>query len=124
MAHCNYVLKAGVLLQAFSDASKTCTNANLTDELAQFHLKRDPSCARFFAVMPGLPDIPDHISLPRQKGPTIIMPPEKEVPKVASDFVSATLTPPVIAQPLVKEVPEVVIKSPVKKKVAATKRKK
>ena len=120
MAHCNYVLKAGVLLQAFSDASKTCTNANLTDELAKFHLNRDPSCARFFAVLPGFPDIPDQISNPRRQGPTIIIPPEKEVPKIASDFVSATLTP----TPLTPKLPEVVIKLPVKKKVVATKRKK
>jgi len=35
---CNYILKEGVLLQAFSDASKSCTNINLTDELAEWHL--------------------------------------------------------------------------------------
>ncbi|HUX57078.1 MAG TPA: hypothetical protein VMV77_08895 [Bacteroidales bacterium] len=118
MAQCNYVLKAGVLLQAFSDASKTCTNANLTDELAQFHLKRDPSCARFFAVMPGQTGS-NTVTAPRPQGPTIIIPPEKEVPKVANDFVNAVLAPP--AEVVTPEVKPVQI---VKKKVVATKRRK
>lgn len=43
-----YQLKPGALLQAFSDASKTCTNANLTDELAEFHLSTNPGCIKFF----------------------------------------------------------------------------
>lgn len=53
MAHCRYALKAGVLLQAFGDTSKTCTNANLTDELAEWHLKNNPGVERYFSVLPG-----------------------------------------------------------------------
>jgi len=108
MSQCKYVLKAGALLQAFSDASKTCTNANLTNELAEWHLKNNPSCARYFAVMPGQPDIPDQVHIPRSIKPTIIVPPEKEIPKTVSDFVESTMAPKVVQ----------------KKKVAATKRKK
>ena len=80
MALCNYQLKRGVLLQAFGDASKVMTNDNITDELAEFHLKRDPSCARFFTVMPGKAYIPTNIRTPSQAGPTIIVPPVVEVP--------------------------------------------
>lgn len=58
MTSSNYVLKQGVLLQAFSDASKTCTNANLTDELAKWHLKNNPACIKYFAVVPGGIKIP------------------------------------------------------------------
>jgi len=49
MARSKYLLKQGVLLQAFSDSSKTCTNANLTDELAEWHLKNNPACRKYFA---------------------------------------------------------------------------
>ena len=49
---CKYRLKPGVLLQAFGDESKSVTNINLTDELAEFHLRTNPGCARYFSVMP------------------------------------------------------------------------
>ena len=79
MALSNYQLKAGVLLQAFGDASKVMTNANITDELAKWHLEHNPACARFFAVMPGHADIPSEIRRPSQNGPTIIVPPVADV---------------------------------------------
>jgi hypothetical protein len=53
MATRNYELKKGVLLQAFGDASKTCTNDTLTDELAEFYLKNYPEKAIFFSKIPA-----------------------------------------------------------------------
>jgi hypothetical protein len=47
---CNYRLKPGALLRAFGDESKTCTNANLTDELAEYHLRTNPGCIKLFSV--------------------------------------------------------------------------
>lgn len=48
-----YLLKPGALLQTFGDASKTCTNANLTDELAEWYLETQPSCVNKFSRIPG-----------------------------------------------------------------------
>ena len=88
----NYQLKAGVLLQAFGDASKVMTNDNITDELAEFHLKTNPSCARFFSVMPGKANVPDDIRGPGRSGPTIIVPAEEAkaeiIPKEEKEEVS------------------------------------
>jgi hypothetical protein len=47
---CKYRLKPGALLRTFGDESKTCTNANLTNELADFHLRNNPGCIRLFSV--------------------------------------------------------------------------
>lgn len=49
MATRNYELKKGVLLQAFGDASKTCTNDTLTDELAEWYLKNYPEKMIYFS---------------------------------------------------------------------------
>jgi hypothetical protein len=49
---CKYLLKPGALLQAFSDVDKTCTNANLTDELAEWHLKHNPGTRCLFSRIP------------------------------------------------------------------------
>lgn len=54
---CRYRLKKGARLRAFSDESKTCTNDNLTDELAEWHLARNPGLAGKFEVMPKEPVI-------------------------------------------------------------------
>jgi hypothetical protein len=53
MAARNYELKKGVLLQAFGEPSKTCTNDTLTDELAQWHLNKNPEKAILFARLPA-----------------------------------------------------------------------
>ena len=52
---CSYRLKPGAVLTAFGDETKTCTNENLTDELAQYHLSTNPGCAKWFSVMPAPP---------------------------------------------------------------------
>jgi hypothetical protein len=60
MQRCDYLLKPGALLQAFSDSSKVCTNKNITNALAEWHLKNNPGCARLFAkIPPGAPITPD-----------------------------------------------------------------
>ena len=102
MSVSKYVLKAGVLLQAFSDASKTCTNANITDELAEYHLKINPACARFFAVLPGIPSVTDSVLKPKTGGPTIIVPPERAIPGIVNDFVKAASEPPASTKPKAK----------------------
>ncbi|MCL2596268.1 MAG: hypothetical protein FWD66_01110 [Paludibacter sp.] len=48
----NFKLKAGAILEAHGDPTKTCANSNLTDELAIFHLKNNPSCRRKFEKVP------------------------------------------------------------------------
>jgi hypothetical protein len=55
---CRYLLKPGALLQAFGDASKTCTNVNLTDELAEWHLNNNPGLIKLFSRVPEAPAIP------------------------------------------------------------------
>jgi hypothetical protein len=52
MASRNYELKRGVLLQAFGDASKTCTNDTLTDELAEWYMKNQPEKIIYFSKLP------------------------------------------------------------------------
>jgi hypothetical protein len=47
-----YELKKGVVLQAFGDASKTCTNNTITDELAEWYLKYHPEKRIYFAKIP------------------------------------------------------------------------
>lgn len=78
----NYRLKKGVLLQVFGDASKAVTNdsPHFTDALAEWYLKNQPGCEKYFEVMPGKPSQVTAIQRPpRQPGPTMIIPPEKPV---------------------------------------------
>lgn len=42
MKECNYILKKGVLLTEFGKSQFTCNANTLTNELAEYHLKRDP----------------------------------------------------------------------------------
>jgi len=42
MKECNYILKKGVLLTEFGKPQFNCNANNLTDKLAEYHLKRDP----------------------------------------------------------------------------------
>lgn len=47
---CKYELKAGAILRDFERPEMTCTRVTLTDEKAEYFLRKDPSLARFFAV--------------------------------------------------------------------------
>jgi hypothetical protein len=56
MGVCNYHLKDTPghtgRLTAFGNYSKNCTNKNLTNELAEWHLRVNPGCAKRFDRMP------------------------------------------------------------------------
>jgi hypothetical protein len=79
-----YQLKLGVLISdPFGDESKVMTQDTLNrlpkdqaDELAEYHLRKNPSIRRFFAVIPGeeIPKAP-HVN----PGMTIIIPPEPPI---------------------------------------------
>ena len=49
-----FELKRGKLLRDVVnfDVSKNMTQANITDDLALYHLSTNPGCAKFFAVLP------------------------------------------------------------------------
>lgn len=49
---CRYRLKKGAVLFAFGDADRTATCNNLTDELAEWHLRHTRGCAMFFDNLP------------------------------------------------------------------------
>jgi hypothetical protein len=84
MQRCDYLLKRGAVLQAFSDTSKVCTNGNITNALAEWHLRNNPACARLFAKIPaGAPITPVSASpiriIPRP--PDIVVPEKIIFPK-------------------------------------------
>ena len=60
---CRYRLKKGAVLQAFGDASKFCTNDNLTDELAEWHLQHTRGAASLFAIMPEPPETDSNLEI-------------------------------------------------------------
>jgi len=74
MASSKYELKKGVLLQAFGDASKTCTNDTLTDELAEWYLKNYPEKIIYFSRVP---------SVSQPVIATVKIPPKQKEPEVA-----------------------------------------
>ena len=51
---CNFWLFAGALLQdtVNYDNDLLCSNANITDDLALYHLKTNPNCRYLFEVVP------------------------------------------------------------------------
>lgn len=48
MASRNYELKKGVVLQAFGNPSKTCTNDTITDELGDWYMANYPQKIIYF----------------------------------------------------------------------------
>lgn len=50
--NCRYRLVGGAVLDIFGDSRWTATNKNLTDELAERHLRDNPQKARFFEALP------------------------------------------------------------------------
>jgi hypothetical protein len=50
---CDYALKAGVLLQdRHGDDTKMCTNRNVTNDLAEYHLATNPGVDILFTILP------------------------------------------------------------------------
>jgi hypothetical protein len=49
---CEYSLRAGVLLQLFGDTSDMATKDNITNALAEKHLKENPACIQWFEKAP------------------------------------------------------------------------
>jgi len=76
MATSKYELKKGVLLTAFGDASKTCTNDTITDELGDWYMKHYPEKAIYFSRLPGAPPVPPSVKV---IPPKIIPPVEPKV---------------------------------------------
>jgi hypothetical protein len=107
-----YELKKGVLLQAFGDASKTCTNDTLTDELAEWYLRHFPEKAIYFSKIPVnkvKPAPPADIKIVKPKVAEVVKPPEPDVPgKVMAEALGdVTGKPPEPTEsPVEKEKPE------------------
>jgi hypothetical protein len=94
MKGCRYELKKGVVLQVFGDPTKAVTNANLTDELAEWHLKNNPSCRRFFVTIPNTPKAESKPEKVMGKAPEMeIVTPEPEEKAPEKPPVEATEAP-------------------------------
>jgi hypothetical protein len=78
MATSKYELKKGVVLQAFGDSSKTCTNNTITDELGDWYLANHPEKLIYFVRYPNRSSvvIPPIVN----KAVTVIPPTKIEVP--------------------------------------------
>lgn len=50
--NCEYRLRGGVLLQVFSDKKSFTTNKNLTNKLAEYHLRINPDKSNLFERLP------------------------------------------------------------------------
>jgi hypothetical protein len=68
-----YQLKKGVVLQAFGDASKTCTNLTLTDELAEWYLKFYPEKAVLFEKIPRMRPVVPVVEI-KKEVPVVVEP--------------------------------------------------
>ena len=60
LVKCEYALKAGALLEIFSKSDLNAVNKNLTNELAEIHLRNNRDKIRFFSKYP--PDWETRIS--------------------------------------------------------------
>ena len=112
MASRNYELKRGVLLEAFGDASKTCTNDTLTDELAEWYLTNHPEKKIYFAKMPGMQTVePSDLRQLFKRQPSQRFGRRTTVP-VETNIVTATNIPPrvVILPPKITIAPPIEVK--------------
>jgi len=87
MASSKYVLKRGVVLQAFGDPTKTCTNATITDELGDWYMRNYPDKVRYFDKIPAIT-----VSAPIPAGIKIVVP----EPVSPEKIIAEALTPPVL----------------------------
>jgi hypothetical protein len=88
MATRNYELKKGVLLEAFGDASKTCTNDTITDEIGDWYMKNQPEKIIYFERVRSVPPPAPNPKI------TIIPPVEKPVEKdMATEMIEQVMEP-------------------------------
>lgn len=66
--NCDYRLRAGVVLTDSGDVTKNCSNVNITNKLAEFHLKKNPQCVKYFEKMPEVKPIETNENKPIKKG--------------------------------------------------------
>jgi hypothetical protein len=126
MATRNYELKRGVLLQAFGDASKTCTNDTLTDELAEWYIKNQPEKIRYFSKLPPWMTV---VNTPETVPQKLFQTNRNFAKRNITNIVKSTAEPPkiIIIPPKEKTPPVVVpvsvVTEPVKKEVVKRTRK-
>lgn len=67
---CIFHLRAGALLKDIKgDRAKMVTNANLTNELAIYHLQTNPNCRRFFDRPEDIDAAVAELTAPKEKEP-------------------------------------------------------
>ena len=67
---CQFLLLAGALLQDIVnwDNDLLCSNANITDDLALYHLKTNPNCRELFQELPeNVDELVEAFVLPGEK---------------------------------------------------------
>ncbi|MEI7503709.1 MAG: hypothetical protein WCJ61_10535 [Paludibacter sp.] len=67
---CQFLLLAGALLQDIVnwDNDLLCSNANITDDLALYHLKTNPNCRELFQELPeNVDELIEDFVLPGEK---------------------------------------------------------
>lgn len=66
---CLFTLRAGALLRDKGGNSKyLCSNANITDELALYHLKTNPKCVELFDALPkGYQKLVEEFKIPEKE---------------------------------------------------------
>jgi hypothetical protein len=94
MATRKYELKKGVLLQTFGDASKTCTNDTITDELGDWYMANDPSKLIFFSRYPGTPVVAPNIKIIPPDIKIIPPTPEPKAADIASTLINTVTQSP------------------------------
>ena len=112
MATSDYVLKPGAILQAFGDSSKIATNKNLTNELAEWHLKNVPGSRAKFSKIPAGVVVPEFTGITVLK--TNIVQPEKIViPEVKAEEVKVEVVEALKVEP--EEVKKIIRRRKVKR---------
>jgi hypothetical protein len=86
MATRNYELKKGVLLEAFGDASKTCTNDTITDEIGDWYMANYPDKIIYFDRVRVAPSVV-------KPKVTIIPPTEQPVQEIAESLIESVIEP-------------------------------
>jgi hypothetical protein len=95
MASSNYILKKGVVLQVFGDASRSYTWKTITDEIAEQILREFPEKRIFFDQVPvKVVEVPEPIT--EVPEPVVEMPDEytgRPVNEITHELVTKKRTP-------------------------------